>query len=1249
MKKKNLHLICGLIISFLMVWMCQNPIQAQSYHLRDVLDKVKIKEHIVFDGSNVKTRMNYLDVKSDELLVLKMRATPSTGYQWELTDASKEVVELVEIPLHEACDHAYAPGSEVWQYIVLKPKKRGKSELEFSYQRPWQKEKTRENSLKVRVHAKGAYKGNFNYVPINAERVQLQIADYELRSAPSYWNWAEKGVVTPVRDQGSCGSCWAFGSVAGFEAKILKKDGEAKDVSEQYAVSCNDFGFSCAGGWWVHDVWQQYVPAGEAGAGAVYETDFPYQAVDADCNPPHEHFEQLEGWAYVDDVPDKPWPTQLHDPSVAQVKQKLLEWGPIPTALCTDNWGSYKGGIMSGSTSKYTTHIVLITGYDDHNQCWIIKNSWGDDWGENGYCRIRYGSHLVGQYSTYLKYDKTNPRLVLQGNKLWEALENNGGIRGSLEAKLLDAGSGFALTSGQMTSNVHYKIFGLPAGLSTQIEVLNQQKIKIKILGNATSHVEEDDTNISIEFLDAAFADFSATEIENHTSTIALDFFNPYQVIYEDVEDITCSTGENWQFFRLDDQIPMGLWYSYYYDPYPSKRMTFFLETYTKKALCTTAGTGTNDRMIKLLQYGDVIDGESEYFVTGGSYGDQHRIYNNTYTDWYGKTAYAGITVQRYGATCYGWLKLRVTSSSVTLLEYAFNEEPYAAIKAGHTTSSSVNPIAQFSVEPTTIFEGETVKFTDKSLRNPDTWNWSFEGGTPEVSGEQHPVVTYHQKGTYNVSLRVSNAAGVDDVTKNNIITVYSAEAPKVDFTFGNTIPQGGSIQFTDASSNFPTSWNWTFEGGNPSSSTAQNPIVTYPNPGTYDVTLSATNQFGTGTLTIENAVTVEDVPINYCSASHSLYLSSLYFDRIQLGELDHQSEFNSNGYEDHTAYHANLTAGSQYTINFGVHNDHWQLNSVGAWIDWNRDGDFDDAAEQVFSMQGQKLYTATFVAPAFLSEGVSRMRVRVHYDKTPFACGVDSYMGETEDYTVVLSGGSGVQPLEYCTATHALYHSSLYFKNVKLADLDHTSEYSGNGYQDHTVYSASLQAGQQYSIYFDVMNDHWPYNSVGAWIDWNNDGDFTDSGEQIFNMYGQKVYSGSFIVPSDIADGSTRMRVRVHYDKWAFPCDEDPYMGETEDYTIVLKARGTHEFVATKNIRDDLMDKNVILTPNPTDDKFKITTSNLGLPIDILIYDISGRLVKEINDYGGHEISTLELSKGTYLINIKTKEKVIVKKLIVK
>lgn len=165
-------------------------------------------------------------------------------------------------------------------------------------------------------------------------------------------------------------------------------------------------------------------------------------------------------------------------------------------------------------------------------------------------------------------------------------------------------------------------------------------------------------------------------------------------------------------------------------------------------------------------------------------------------------------------------------------------------------------PDTDFEADLTTAFVGQTINFTDLSLNTPTSWSWNFgDGGT---STQQNPSYSYSSTGTYTVTLTATNSDGSDVETKTGYITIIAPTAPTADFSGDQTVVSvGTTINFTDLSTGAPASWSWSFPGGTPTSSTAQNPSITYNSAGTYDVSLTATNVYGNDTETKVAYITV--------------------------------------------------------------------------------------------------------------------------------------------------------------------------------------------------------------------------------------------------------------------------------------------------------------------------------------------------------------------------------------------------------
>jgi PKD repeat protein len=165
---------------------------------------------------------------------------------------------------------------------------------------------------------------------------------------------------------------------------------------------------------------------------------------------------------------------------------------------------------------------------------------------------------------------------------------------------------------------------------------------------------------------------------------------------------------------------------------------------------------------------------------------------------------------------------------------------------------------ADFTADPRSGPAPLTVSFTDLSTGDPTSWSWDF--GDSRTSTTQNPTHVYDTEGTYTVSLTVSNDSGEDTEVKTNYITVTSGPLPAADFTgtpLSGTAPL--DVTFTDLSTENPTSWSWDFDDGG--TSTSQNPTHRYNNVGTYTVSLTATNAYGSDTETKPGYITVSSAP----------------------------------------------------------------------------------------------------------------------------------------------------------------------------------------------------------------------------------------------------------------------------------------------------------------------------------------------------------------------------------------------------
>lgn len=194
-------------------------------------------------------------------------------------------------------------------------------------------------------------------------------------------DWTKANKVTGVKDQGNCGSCWAFSAVGATEALFAIKTKRLMEFSEQQLVDCDSRSYGCMGGEMFY-AFQYYRTHG-----ICKRTSYPYTAQDGTC-----HSQTCE----ADTMHIKKYELVVsQDPSVIHQKLALA---PLSIGVSAGNsvWQHYTSGVVNDPHCyEQLDHGVLLTGYDSNSDSWHIKNSWGTGWGEKGYIRIR-DNHAKG-------------------------------------------------------------------------------------------------------------------------------------------------------------------------------------------------------------------------------------------------------------------------------------------------------------------------------------------------------------------------------------------------------------------------------------------------------------------------------------------------------------------------------------------------------------------------------------------------------------------------------------------------------------------------------------------------------------------------------------------------------------------------------------------------------------------------------------------------------------------------------------
>lgn len=144
------------------------------------------------------------------------------------------------------------------------------------------------------------------------------------------------------------------------------------------------------------------------------------------CKSSCAHPYKIDSWGYVGSANGVP--------SVDAIKTAIYQYGPVAVAVAADSYfQSYTGGVFNRNSSSQVNHAVVLVGWDDSQQCWILRNSWGSGWGESGYMRIKYGVNQVGYGATYVVYKggstPTRPRTGTGSHTQRQPLPEQAGIR----------------------------------------------------------------------------------------------------------------------------------------------------------------------------------------------------------------------------------------------------------------------------------------------------------------------------------------------------------------------------------------------------------------------------------------------------------------------------------------------------------------------------------------------------------------------------------------------------------------------------------------------------------------------------------------------------------------------------------------------------------------------------------------------------------------------------------------------------
>ena len=529
------------------------------------------------------------------------------------------------------------------------------------------------------------------------------------------------------------------------------------------------------------------------------------------------------------------------------------------------------------------------------------------------------------------------------------------------------------------------------------------------------------------------------------------------------------------------------------------------------------------------------------------------------------------------------------------------------------------------------------ISFKDVSTGKPNSWNWTFEGGSPATSTSQNPTVTYSSPGSYAVTLKTGNANGTGNtVTKNGYITVTEPTTNSFTQGFeGSFPPAGWEIIDNDGI----LTWEKSTKAGRNSSSCMimnnsdnekigeideiiLNPIDMSGGETTFSFDLaytkfddnskdklrilvsdncgsSWTEVYNKTHTELETVATTDDPDtwINEINLwvptqdSHwrteNVSLSQFKGKKNVLIKLENTSGYGTRIWIDNMKFTIETDGGGTLSAPTGLSASN--ITETSLTLSW-------DSAPNGQGVTGYDVYQASTVVTSVTgtSANITGLTANTGYQ---FRVKAKDNSGNTSDFSapinVTTTGGSnptctdGIQngdetgvdcggsckpcsTITYCSS-NSNNTTDEYISNVKLGTIDKTSTAASNGYSDFTSESTTLSKGKPNTITITPTWSSTVYTEgYSVWIDYNQDGDFEDSGEQVFSKSPSKDTSikGEFTVPSGAKNGNTRMRVSMAYNKIPSPCGTFDY-GEVEDYTVSINNDGGNNPTCTDGIQN--------------------------------------------------------------------------------
>lgn len=221
-------------------------------------------------------------------------------------------------------------------------------------------------------------------------RLQSDIND-PCFSPPAFLD--NRNIQAPIRNQGECGSCWIFSSIGAYESSHIKTFGTLPadiDASEQHILNCETNG--CDGGWPTDALDMLKISK------VSTESNQPYVGAKRNCISNFPEGYTACDWNFVSETDAD------INPSMLSVKKAICKYGSVVSVItATPAFQNYQSGIFEDQTAEPINHAITIVGWDDTKTAWLVRNSWSNAWGENGYAWVKYYTCNIAQYAYWVQ------------------------------------------------------------------------------------------------------------------------------------------------------------------------------------------------------------------------------------------------------------------------------------------------------------------------------------------------------------------------------------------------------------------------------------------------------------------------------------------------------------------------------------------------------------------------------------------------------------------------------------------------------------------------------------------------------------------------------------------------------------------------------------------------------------------------------------------------------------------------------